>query len=155
MQEKSETIHPRPQLSRAQWLDLGGTWGFTYDDTNCGQDEKWQEREDVFTRTIQVPFPPESAASGIGDTNFHPIVWYRRTFQVRAELRRMFLAHVLVHEIAHILQGTNGHSDTGVMKAHWTEGDYSQMRFKPLAFTSADIRLLHAGMGKRPACCST
>ncbi|TMD51652.1 MAG: glycoside hydrolase family 2 [Chloroflexi bacterium] len=85
MQEKSETIHPRPQLSRAQWLDLGGTWGFTYDDTNCGQDEKWQEREDVFTRTIQVPFPPESAASGIGDTNFHPIVWYRRTFQVPDE----------------------------------------------------------------------
>jgi hypothetical protein len=31
----------------------------------------------VFTQRIQLPFAPESAASGIGDTGYHPIVWYR------------------------------------------------------------------------------
>jgi beta-galactosidase/beta-glucuronidase len=33
-------------------------------------------------REIVVPFPPESRASGIGDPAFHPVVWYRRTFEV-------------------------------------------------------------------------
>ncbi|CAA9534596.1 MAG: GH2, partial [uncultured Thermomicrobiales bacterium] len=35
-----------------------------------------------FDRAITVPFPPESAASGIHDPAFHPVVWYRRTFDV-------------------------------------------------------------------------
>lgn len=80
MQEKTEILHPRPQLTRPEWIDLSGAWGFVYDDTAIGLDEGWQQRKDAFTRTIQVPFPPESPASGIGDTSFHPIVWYRRTF---------------------------------------------------------------------------
>lgn len=76
------SIHPRPQLTRSTWIDLSGSWGFTYDDDDVGLDEDWQQREDVYTRTIQVPFPPESSASGIGDTAFHPIVWYRRSFEL-------------------------------------------------------------------------
>ena len=81
MQEKVETLHPRPQLTRPEWSDLSGSWGFAYDDGVVGLDQGWQQREDIYTRTIQVPFPPESPASGIGDTSFHPVVWYRRTFQ--------------------------------------------------------------------------
>jgi beta-galactosidase/beta-glucuronidase len=34
-----------------------------------------------------VPFAPESQASGIHDTSYHPIVWYRRTFHVDADDR--------------------------------------------------------------------
>jgi beta-galactosidase/beta-glucuronidase len=37
----------------------------------------------AFARTITVPFPPESPSSGIGDQGFHPVVWYRRTFDCR------------------------------------------------------------------------
>ena len=29
-----------------------------------------------------MPFPPESAASGIGDTDFHPCCWYQRAFEI-------------------------------------------------------------------------
>ena len=82
LQEKKNTIHPRPQLTRTRWIDLGGTWGFAYDDERRGLDESWQMETDVYRHTIQVPFPPESLASGIGDTSFHPIVWYRRTFHI-------------------------------------------------------------------------
>ncbi len=32
LQEKKNSIHPRPQLTRARWIDLGGAWGFAYDD---------------------------------------------------------------------------------------------------------------------------
>lgn len=75
-------LHPRPQLARECWVDLRGPWGFAYDDHDVGLQDGWCERADIFTRTIIVPFPPESSASGIGDPSFHPVVWYRRTFEV-------------------------------------------------------------------------
>jgi len=76
--------HPRPQLVRASWTDLSGAWQFAYDDTNSGLQAGWVDQPAVFDRTITVPFPPESSASGIGDPAPHPIVWYRRTFQAAA-----------------------------------------------------------------------
>src|SRR5690348_14377802 len=82
MPNETETIHPRPQMTRERWTDLSGEWGFAYDDADRGRDDNWPERADVFGRRIIVPFPPESPASGIGETDFHPIVWYRRTFRV-------------------------------------------------------------------------
>lgn len=74
--------YPRPQLVRPRWINLDGAWGFAYDDADRGLDECWQDQAEVFPRTIQVPFPPESPASGIGDPTYHPVVWYRRTFEV-------------------------------------------------------------------------
>ena len=74
-------LHPRPQRARAAWVDLGGAWGFAYDDEGRGLDERWQERVEVFDRRIEAPFPPESPASGIGDTSYHPIVWYYRSIE--------------------------------------------------------------------------
>lgn len=68
--------YPRPQLARPAWLDLGGTWDFARDD------DMSRTVDDVaFTRTIVVPFPPESPASGIHETGFLPCVWYRRTLR--------------------------------------------------------------------------
>ena len=68
-------IHPRPQLIRPDWTDLGGPWGFTYDDGDVGLDQHWYERADVFDQVITVPFPQESPASGIGNRGFQPVVW--------------------------------------------------------------------------------
>ncbi len=107
--EKKNSIHPRPQLTRPRWIDLGGAWGFAYDDERRGLDESWQTCVDVYTRTIQVPFPPESPASGIGDTGFHPIVWYRRTFHVSSldTGKRLLLHCGAVDYRAHVW--VNGH----------------------------------------------
>ncbi len=87
--------HPRPQLRRERWTDLTGAWGFVFDDADLGLTERWQERPEVFDRTIQVPFPPESRASGVHDPAFHPVVWYRRAFPLEpgerpAQLRLWF-----------------------------------------------------------------
>ncbi len=57
-----------------------------------------------------------------------------------------FLAHVLAHEITHILQGTNGHSEEGVMKANWSAKDLVDMRFKPLDFTVQDVSMILSGL---------
>ena len=56
------------------------------------------------------------------------------------------LAHVLAHEITHILQGIKRHSKTGVMKAKWSYEDIRKMTWKPLPFAEEDIRLIHLGM---------
>ncbi|HUQ54662.1 glycoside hydrolase family 2 protein [Lentzea sp.] len=84
-------IHPRPQLTRASWTDLCGEWEFAHDDADTGLDEHWHSGGAAFDRVITVPYPPESAASGIGDTGPHPVVWYRRTVDVEAEGHRVLL----------------------------------------------------------------
>ncbi|HEY9290516.1 MAG TPA: glycoside hydrolase family 2 TIM barrel-domain containing protein [Microlunatus sp.] len=75
--------YPRPQLLRPDWTDLTGTWSFRYDDGDLGLTAGWQRGlpdQPAGPDSIVVPFPPESVASGIGDTDFHPIVWYARNF---------------------------------------------------------------------------
>jgi len=52
-------------------------------------------------------------------------------------------AHVLAHEIGHVLERIDRHSDTGVMKAHWTLTDYQTMARKPLPFADDDIAWIH------------
>lgn len=74
-------VHPRPQLTRESWGDLGGEWQFTYDDEDRGRDQRWYDDEAPFDRSITVPYPPESAKSGIADTDFHPVMWYRRLLE--------------------------------------------------------------------------
>jgi beta-galactosidase/beta-glucuronidase len=87
-----EQVHPRPQLTRP-WTDLCGPWGYRADDADAGRRDAWFQRPEVFDRTIQVPFPPESAASGIADRGFHPVVWYRREFEHRPVPGRRLLLH--------------------------------------------------------------
>ena len=79
--------YPRPQLVRRAWADLCGPWGFAADDTDEGRTLGWHRSAGGFDRTITVPFPPESPASGIGETGYHPVVWYRRTITA-ADLAR-------------------------------------------------------------------
>jgi beta-galactosidase/beta-glucuronidase len=79
--------YPRPQLVRDRWTDLSGTWQFTFDDARTGIDDRWAALAEladrsVFDRDITVPYPPESAASGIGDRGPHPVSWYRRTLRL-------------------------------------------------------------------------
>lgn len=68
----------RPQLVRPHWKDLSGKWGFEHDDDNVGLSNGWAKGSVDLKRTITVPYPPESALSGINETTFHPVVWYQR-----------------------------------------------------------------------------
>ena len=69
--------YPRPQLVRAEWTSLNGTWEFALD-----RGAVWdQPREVTYDRAIVVPFAPETAASGINDPGFYRRCWYRRAFE--------------------------------------------------------------------------
>jgi len=68
--------HPRPLLVRDTWVSLNGAWDFASEET-----ARWRNPTDVTWKgTIIVPFAPETEASGIADTGFHHVCWYRRTF---------------------------------------------------------------------------
>jgi beta-galactosidase/beta-glucuronidase len=84
-----DPAYPRPQLVRDRWTDLCGPWQFAHDDADVGLDEGWYDGRE-FDRTIQVPYPPESPASGVGDPGYHRVVWYRREIE-RPEGERVLL----------------------------------------------------------------
>jgi beta-galactosidase/beta-glucuronidase len=69
--------YPRPQLQRDNWISLNGTWQFSLD-----PEAVWSEPSSVdWKARIVVPFSPETPASGVNNTGFYRIVWYRRTFE--------------------------------------------------------------------------
>jgi hypothetical protein len=64
-------------------------------------------------------------------------------------LATALLAHVLAHEITHVLQQTNRHSADGVMKARWDRRDFRNMVWRPLPFAAEDVELIHSGIANR------
>ena len=77
--------HPRPDFMRSDWLTLNGRWEFEFDDQDAGLRERWFAGTRSFSKAIVVPYTFQSKLSGIGDTAFHDVVWYRRAFAVPAE----------------------------------------------------------------------
>lgn len=87
--------YPRPQFARQEWLNLNGEWEFAFDDELRGDRERWYEPENsaAFDKKIQVPFAFQSKLSGIGDPDFHDLVWYRKqlTLPVEWKSKRILL----------------------------------------------------------------
>ena len=81
--------YPRPQMTRSRWQNLNGLWSYGLSDaasTTAPAD---------MSQKILVPFPYESALSGVGQPS--PItkkLWYKRTFSVPAAWRGQ---NVLLH----------------------------------------------------------
>jgi hypothetical protein len=95
---------------------------------------------------------PGALAYALPYEGTHVVVFYDRiTGQVKDAVVPILLAHVLVHEITHILQGVSRHSASGVMKARFSEADHFEMKRKGLCFTKEDIDLIHIGLAWRQA----
>lgn len=80
--ETGRPEYPRPQFVRDHWVNLNGEWEFAFDDEDRGSAAGWSGGEQSLGQKIQVPFAYQSRLSGIGETDFHDNVWYRRLFDV-------------------------------------------------------------------------
>lgn len=67
--------YPRPQMVRENWENLNGLWEYAITDSS-------QNAPNAYAGTILVPFPIESALSGV-QKKLMPAerLWYRRTLQ--------------------------------------------------------------------------
>ncbi|MCX6995671.1 MAG: chitobiase/beta-hexosaminidase C-terminal domain-containing protein [Kiritimatiellaeota bacterium] len=80
--------HPRPQLVRPAWQNLNGLWQFEIAAKEAAQPAQ-------FSRQILVPYPVESALSGIKQrVSQKDRLWYRRDFSMPAAWRK---GRVLLH----------------------------------------------------------
>jgi len=84
------------------------------------------------------------ASDGVRVTVFYAEL--REAFGTRPQLESAVLAHVLVHEITHVLQGVARHSNIGVMRAHWNSTEYSGLEKSPMGFASDDAELIRIGL---------
>ena len=70
--------YPRPQLVRRDWMNLNGLWDYALTPETV-------TKPTPFTGKILVPFPLESALSGVGKPlNEHTKLWYHRTVSIPA-----------------------------------------------------------------------
>ena len=82
--------YPRPQLSRTKWLNLNGLWGYTGRPAKAAATAP--PPKDDYREQILVPFPTESALSGL--QRHDDQMWYRKVFEVSEDWDNQ---HVLLH----------------------------------------------------------
>ena len=74
--------YPRPQMRRAQWMNLNGLWQYAF----ATSESEAPPFGETLDGEILVPFAVESALSGVGErTPDANRLWYRRTFEVPAD----------------------------------------------------------------------
>ena len=73
--------HPRPIFKRNNWLNLNGKWSCEFS-KNIKGFSKSQLNKNKFSKTINVPFCPESKLSGIGHTDFIQEMYYQKSFAI-------------------------------------------------------------------------
>ena len=79
------TEHPKPQFQRDNWMNLNGPWQFEIDHGNSGEARGMYDPAIQLSRTINVPFCPESKLSGVEYKDFMYSVWYKRSVTLTAE----------------------------------------------------------------------
>ncbi len=94
---------------------------------------------------------PGALAYALPFEKTHIIVFLDRVRAFPRTEQDAILAHVLAHEITHILEGVTHHSNSGVMKAHWQDDDLAAMCRHPLSFAPEDLYLIQRGMEQRQA----
>lgn len=84
---------PRPDWNRKPYLNLNGTWMFSFDPEEKGYEEGWYATEWKPEQTIQVPFCWESSLSQVEEPDYKGQAWYQKRVEIDADWKekRIFL----------------------------------------------------------------
>jgi beta-galactosidase/beta-glucuronidase len=74
--------HPNPQCYRANYTSLIGKWDFTFDDSDLGLKENYQNSFLKKSKVIVVPYSYQSEKSGIGENSDHDILRYHKSLEI-------------------------------------------------------------------------
>jgi hypothetical protein len=107
----------------------------------------WKGRNRVIIIQLEMDTPAPYHRGALGcslpSEGVHANIFYDRIRRMdRHNFEPFLLAHAMVHEMTHLLEGVARHSATGVMKAHWDTGDFLEMKRHLLTFTPEDIRMI-------------
>jgi len=81
-------VYPRPQMKRNNWKNLNGVWEYAITKVDADKPEEMDG-------TILVPFPIESALSGVMKrVGKEDKIWYKKTIQINS---RMKTDHILLN----------------------------------------------------------
>ena len=152
----NEADVPHPVLSRARTLaaEMFSGVGVRLDWRAGRRAESQLLREGAIAVRLTLDTPVEFRTSvgafATPTEGVHVTVLYKHLAWSLAKpgLAPALLAHVLVHEITHILEGIARHSESGIMKPFWTSGDYYEMQTKMLSFAPEDMELIRRGLAQ-------
>lgn len=103
--------YPRPQMVRKEWMNLNGIW-----DLRKGTKGENYDPGFTFNQKILVPFPIESALSGVMEESNSQCYWYKRTLKIPKTMEgRDILLHfdAVDWEMAAYINGVKVGSHTG------------------------------------------
>ena len=119
----------------------------------------WREGEpgpDSFEIRVVQHAPPAISAEAMASTLIAggAITVYedrvrQRIGRVHPGAAKIALAYVFAHELAHAMQRIGRHSDSGILKAHWTNDDFTAMLFNKLVFNEFDAALIRKRLSTR------
>jgi hypothetical protein len=95
--------------------------------------------KDLTESVLGISFLAEDGSGCYSDVFFERVEELHERFHVNLG---PLLGDVLAHEIAHLLLGTNAHSDTGIMRPHWNERDLVNASKGQLFFSQAQGRTM-------------
>ena len=103
--------YPRPQMERQEWMNLNGIW----DLRKAIQDEAYSP-DFIYDKKILVPFPLESAISGVMEESDNQCYWYRRTLTIPESMKGK---NILLHFDAVDWEAIVYVNGKKVGKTHW------------------------------------
>lgn len=82
--------------------------------------------------TVGISFSAKDGRGCYADLFYEPI---RQLEEETHVSQSVILGHAMAHELGHLLLGTNSHSPSGLMRAHWTRQDLTNASVGNLRFS--------------------
>jgi len=142
------TVVPAKMIAAKMFADIGVRIQWRWGRPSDSQLEREGAILVQMADSVPGTFGPNAMAFAKPFDRVHVTIFFR--VEVAAQrggvTPQLMLAHVFVHEMAHLMQGLLRHSDSGIMRARWMAADYAAMRRKPLSFTLEDVEVIYRGL---------